>query len=314
MIGAGAFARATLIPALRAGGVTLSSVASAGGLSAADAAARLGFEHAAESPEEIFDDDALDAIVIATRHANHAALAAAALRAGKAVFVEKPLALSTEQLHEVEEALAADSVMMVGFNRRFAPLVTRLEEALRGCDELSISIRVNAGPLPADHWLHDPEDGGGRLLGEGCHFVDLLATLAGSEALVAHAAAVPQPGRPIECSDSFSAQIRFASGVGTLVYSGGGDPRLRKERIEAFGGGVAAVLDDFRRLDVYRARKQHTLKGKQDKGHRAQLARFVEAAGGLAEPPSAASYLRSTRATLALAESLRAGEPMRLIP
>ena len=120
-------------------------------------------------------------------------------------------------------------------------------------------LRVNAGPLPADHWLHDPEDGGGRLLGEGCHFVDLLATLAGSEALAAHAVATPQPGRPLECSDSFSAHIRFATGVGTLVYSGGGDPKLPKERLEAFGGGVSAVLDDFRTLEIFRGGKRRSV-------------------------------------------------------
>jgi predicted dehydrogenase/threonine dehydrogenase-like Zn-dependent dehydrogenase len=314
VIGAGAFARATLIPALKDAGAQLVAVTSASGLTAADVAARFGFQRAAASVDEILGDEAIAAVVIATRHPSHAALAAAALRAGKAVFVEKPLALSTEQLQEVEEALALESVLMVGFNRRFAPLVTLLEEELRGSNDLSISIRVNAGSLPADHWLHDPDDGGGRLLGEGCHFVDLLAVLAGSEALAAHATAVPQPGRPIECSDSFSAHVRFDGGIGTLVYSGGGNTRLPKERVEAFGGGVAAVLDDFRRLEVYRAGKRHTVKGKQDKGHRAQIVRFLGAVGGLAEPPPVASYLRSTRATLALVESLRTGEPVRLIP
>ena len=249
LIGAGAFARATLIPALKDAGARLVAVASEGGLTAADVAARFGFERAAASVDEILDDDAIGAVVIATRHPSHAGLAAAALRAGKAVFVEKPLALSAEQLQEVEEALTPDSVLMVGFNRRFAPLVERLQDELAGCDDLVLSMRVNAGPLPADHWLHDPEDGGGRLLGEGCHFVDLLATSQAREALAAHAVAAPQPGRPIECSDSFSAHIRFATGVGTLVYSGGGDPKLPKERLEAFGGGVSAVLDDFRTLD-----------------------------------------------------------------
>ena len=135
---------------------------------------------------------------------------------------------------------------MVGFNRRFAPLVERLQAELGQVDDLVLSMRVNAGPLADDHWLHDPEDGGGRLLGEGCHFVDLLCHLAGSPAVSGHAVAVPQPGRPIECSDSFTAHIRFGNAVGTLVYSGGGDPRLPKERLEVFGGGVAAVLDDFR--------------------------------------------------------------------
>jgi predicted dehydrogenase/threonine dehydrogenase-like Zn-dependent dehydrogenase len=312
LVGAGAFARATLIPALRDASARLVSVTSAGGLTAADVATRFGFERAAASVDEILEDDSIGAVVIATRHASHAGLAAAALHAGKAVFVEKPLALSTEQLQEVEEALAPASVLMVGFNRRFAPLFTRLDQELRGAHDLSIAIRVNAGPLPAGHWLHDPEDGGGRLLGEGCHFVDLLATLAGSEALVAQATAVPQPGRPIECSDSFSANVRFVGGVGTLVYSGAGDTRLPKERIEAFGSGMAAVLDDFRRLDIYRGGKQQTVKGRQDKGHRSQIRRFLDAAGGVAEPPPVAGYLHSTRATLALVTSLQTGEPVRL--
>jgi predicted dehydrogenase/threonine dehydrogenase-like Zn-dependent dehydrogenase len=313
LIGAGAFARGTLIPVLKETGARLVAVASAGGLTAADVAARFGFERAATSADEILDDDAIGVVVIATRHPSHAGLAAAALRAGKAVFVEKPLALSKEQLQDVEDALSAESILMVGFNRRFAPLVQRLQKELGPCDDLSITVRVNAGPLPAGHWLHDPEDGGGRLLGEGCHFVDLLATLAGSQALVAYASAVPQPGRPIECSDTFSAHIRFATAVGTLVYSGGGDLRLPKERVEAFGGGVAAVLDDFRRLRVYRdGRRQLSVKSKHDKGHRAEIACFLNTAARNVEPPSPAGYLASTRATLALAESLRIGESVRL--
>jgi predicted dehydrogenase len=118
---------------------------------------------------------------------------------------------------------------------------------------------------------------------------------------------VPQAGRPIECSDSVTGHVRFATAVGTLVYSGGGDPRLPKERLEAFGAGTAVVLDDFRRLEIVRAGKRETVKGAQDKGHRAEVAAFLQAARGEAEPPDAASYLASTRLTLALAESLRTG-------
>ncbi len=312
LIGAGAFARATLIPALEEAGAHLVAVTSESGLTASDVATRFGFERAATSVDEILGDDAVGAVVIATRHPSHASLAAAALRAGKAVLVEKPLALSAEQLQEVEDALTPDSVLMVGFNRRFAPLVERLGVELRGCNDLVLLVRVNAGPLPADHWLHDPEDGGGRLLGEGCHFVDLLATLAGSEALAAHAIATPPPGRPIECSDTFSAHIRFAGGVGTLVYSGGGDPKLPKERIEVFGGGLSAVLDDFRRLEIFRSSKRQTTKSAQDKGHRAEIKRFVDAVNGAAEPPSVASYLDSTWLTLALVRSLRSGAAVRV--
>ena len=309
VIGAGAFARSTLIPVLRDEEARLVAVASGRGLAAADAAARFGFERAG-SVDEILADDGIGAVVIATRHASHASLTSAALRAGKAVFVEKPLALTPEQLAEVEDALAPDSVLMVGFNRRFAPLGERLRTELQPASDLVLSLRVNAGPLPDDHWLHDPADGGGRLLGEGCHFVDLLAHLSRSPAVSAHAVAVPQPGRPIHCSDSFVAHIRFQGAVGTLVYSGGGDPRLPKERLEAFGGGTAAVLDDFRLLTVHRGGKRHEWKSSHDKGHRAELRRFLAAAGGEADSPSLRSYLDSTRLTLALADSLRTGEPV----
>jgi predicted dehydrogenase/threonine dehydrogenase-like Zn-dependent dehydrogenase len=307
VIGPGAFARATLIPALRAEGARLVAVASSRGLTAADVATRFDFERAAGSPDEIFADDSVGAVVIATRHTSHASLAAAALRAGKAVFVEKPLALSWGQLEDVESAVTPNAVLMVGFNRRFAPLVARLQAELRHFGDLAISMRVNAGPLPHDHWLHDPADGGGRLLGEGCHFVDLLSHLANSDAISAHAVAVPQPERPIECSDSFMAHVRFGNAVGTLVYSGGGDPKLPKERLEAFGGGVSAVLDDFRVLTIHRGGKRRQWKSSHDKGYRAEIRRFLAAASGKAEAPPVRSYLDTTRLTLALAASLRTG-------
>ena len=310
LIGAGAFARSTLIPALQSAGAQLVAVTSERGLTAADVAARFGFERAASSADEILEDPAVGAVVIATRHPSHAALTSAALHAGKAVFVEKPLALSYDHLQEVESALSADSILMVGFNRRYAPLVGQLEAELGSRDDLVLSMRVNAGSLAADHWLHDPEDGGGRLLGEGCHFVDLLAALSDSPAVTAHAFAVPQPGRGIECSDSFSAHIRFARSVGTLVYSGGGDGKLPKERLEVMGGGIAAVLDDFRRLTVYRGGKRRIWKSAQDKGHRGEIAHFLAVVKGEVAPPHVQSYLDSTRITLALAESLRTGEPV----
>ena len=312
LIGAGSYARATLIPALTGAGASLVSVASATGLTAQDVARRFGFERAARSVDDVLDDESVEAVVIATRHASHARLTADALRAGKAVFVEKPLALTAAELHEVTSALSADSILMVGFNRRFAPLVERMQSVLGNRADLVISIRVNAGSLPDEHWLHDPEEGGGRLLGEGCHFVDLLTLLAGSPALSAHAVAVPQPGRPIECSDSFTGHIRYGRAVGSLVYSGSGDARLHKERIEVIGGGVAAVLDDFRRLDVYRGGRRSTWKTGQDKGHRAEIVRFVAAARREVEPPAVESYLDATRLTLALAASLRSGEQVDL--
>jgi predicted dehydrogenase/threonine dehydrogenase-like Zn-dependent dehydrogenase len=313
LVGAGAFARATLLPALKAGGATLAAVATGGGLSSADVASRFAFERTATDADEIFADDSIDAVVIATRHSSHASLTAAALRAGKSVFVEKPLALTPEELEEVREALSAGGVLMVGFNRRFAPLVERLLERASRAYHLVVTARVNAGPLPADHWLHDPVEGGGRLVGEGCHFVDLLGHLAGAPFRSVHAVAVEQPDRALECSDELVATFRFSNGsLGTLVYSGAGDPRLPKERIECMGGGLSAVLDDFRRLEVYRGGKREVAKARQDKGHRGQVERFLEAAAGRTAAPAPESYLESSRATLALVESLRTGLPVEL--
>ena len=312
LIGAGSFARGTLLPALKAADATLVAVASETGLSAVDVAARFGFERAARSPDEVIDDDDINAVVIATRHGTHATLATAALAKGKAVFVEKPLALHAEELDIVANAADAH-VLMVGFNRRFAPLTEQLQAAFGGVGDCVIAVRVNAGPLLPEHWLHDPEDGGGRLLGEGCHFVDLLGHLARSRIVRVHAEAVPQSLRSLECSDSVVATVHFAEGgVGTLVYSGGGDTRLPKERIEMFGAGTAAVLEDFSRLEIYHRGARKVVKKPKDKGHRAEIARFVAAVRGTAEPPSLESYLSSSRATLALVQSLRTAKPVEL--
>jgi predicted dehydrogenase/threonine dehydrogenase-like Zn-dependent dehydrogenase len=312
LIGAGAYARATLIPALKSAGASLVAVTSASGLTAEDVARRFGFDRAVRSVYEVLDDEAIGAVFVATRHSSHASLTAEALRAGKAVFVEKPLALSFDELDEVTAALSADSVLMVGFNRRFAPLVEQLQSEIGDRSDLVFTIRVNAGPLPDDHWLHDPEEGGGRLIGEGCHFVDLLSTLARSRPLSAHAVAVPQPGRPVECSDSFAVQFRFAHAVASLIYSGSGDARLPKERLEVFGGGIAAVLEDFQRLDVYRAGKRRSWKSRQDKGHRAEIACFLASVRREVEPPPVETYIEATRLTLAVATSLQTGQPVQV--
>jgi predicted dehydrogenase/threonine dehydrogenase-like Zn-dependent dehydrogenase len=311
LVGAGSFARRVLIPALRSNGAELVSVATESGLTAADVASRFGFQRASLAEEICLDED-IDVVVIATRHSSHATLAATALRAGKAVFVEKPLALNWEQLREVEEALGPSSLLFVGFNRRFAPLTARLGDTLALSAKKVIVVRVNAGALPQDHWLNDADEGGGRLIGEGCHFVDLITHLAQAPATTVHALAADPTAAP-ELSQSFVANLRCANGtVGSIIYAGNGDPRLAKERIEGFAGGIAAVLDDFSVLEIYDGGKKKSVKGHRDKGHRAQIAAFLEAAKGNVEPPPAESYLAASRATLALADSLRIGEAIDL--
>ena len=308
VLGAGTFARSVLLPGLKRAGATLAAVASEGGLSAADAAARFGFERAATA-DEILADDRIDGVVIATTHSSHASLTAAALRAGKAVFVEKPLALTNVELSEVARALPHGRFLMVGFNRRFAPFVSDAASLLQSSSHRSMAIRVNAGRLPADHWLHDPLVGGGRLLGEGCHFIDLLMHCMGTHLDAVHAFAQPVSGRPLECGDDFAVSLRFADGsLGTLLYTADGDARMGKERIEAFSAGQSLVIDDFRRLERYRDGRRSEVKRRQDKGHRQELERFLAACLGQAEPPDPSTYFESTQATFAAVESLLTGQ------
>jgi predicted dehydrogenase/threonine dehydrogenase-like Zn-dependent dehydrogenase len=312
VLGAGAFARGVVIPGLLRAGAKLAAVASEGGLTASDAAARFGFDRAGTT-DDILADEHIDGVVIATRHSSHAALTAAALRTGKAVFVEKPLALTDVELFDVAQALAHGRFLMVGFNRRFAPFVADVIDLLGSSTRRSMAIRVNAGRLPDDHWLHDPFVGGGRLLGEGCHFIDLLMHCIGASLENVHAYATPFAQRPLECSDDFAVSLRFTDGaIGTLFYTGEGDTRLGKERIEAFADGQTLVIDDFRRLEHFRHGHRSELKRRQDKGHRQELERFIAGCRGEAEPPDSSSYFASTRATLAAAESLHTGQPVRM--
>jgi predicted dehydrogenase len=308
VIGTGSFARAMLIPALLEQRVELVAMASENGLSAAHAVARFGTGKATTA-EAILADEDIGAIVVATRHASHAELTVAALEAGKSVFVEKPLALNEPEVAEIEAALGrTDNFVMVGFNRRYAPLVQRMSAELKGLQGVVVAIRVNAGPLDTAHWLNNPDDGGGRLLGEACHFVDLAAHLGGAPISSAYAIAPTSEQSPVECSENIAACLRCSNGsITSITYTGTGDSRLSKERIEAFGGGMAIVIDDYRRIEVYRSGRRSVARVRRDKGHRAELSSFIASVRGTEPPPDAEGYLATTRATLALVESLRTG-------
>jgi predicted dehydrogenase/threonine dehydrogenase-like Zn-dependent dehydrogenase len=311
VVGSGSFAQAVLIPALAAEGAALVAAATEGGLTAADAARRFGFGRAV-TPDELAAAPDVDAIVVATRHDSHARLTVDALRAGKAVYVEKPPALTADELAAVASAARDANGLMVGFNRRCAPLVERLLEELPETADTTIVIRVNAGALPDTHWLHDLEAGGGRLIGEGCHFVDLATQLGRSPAARVHAFAVPQPTRTVRASDSIVATLQLRNGaVASIVYTGGGNAKLPKERVEVFAGGLAAVIDDFSRLEVHApGRRSHDVRTKQDKGHRASVARFLAAVRSGAAFPPLEGYVNTMHATFGLAESLETGLPV----
>lgn len=307
LLGAGNFARATLLPAIDASGIgRVTAVSSRSGLSAVSLAERRSIGTVHDSAEALIADPDIDVVVIATPHDTHAALAAAALDAGKHVFCEKPLALSSDELDLVEQAwLHSDGHLAVGFNRRHSPHVV---EARRVLGELGgpliITCRVNAGDIPAKHWTQDRLQGG-RLLGEVCHFVDTCAALAQSPIASVHAFGSGRDELLLE--DDLVVSLRFQNGsLATIAYATGGSTSTPKERIDILGRGHTLVIDDFRVLIVD---EKGDKPGRQDKGHAAQLRRFRAIIEGK-EPDGTNDALASSRAILAAAMSLGTGGPV----
>ena len=302
-IGMGNYARSALLPKVRgAEGVRLECVVTKTGISAGHAKDKFGFAHAATDPAAAIQDLATDAVFIATRHDTHAALTARALRAGKHVFCEKPLAIEGAGLGDcIESARRATGVLTVGFNRRFAPLLVAARRALEPrSGPLMMLYRVNAGVIPPESWIQR-EEGGGRILGEVCHFVDALTYLSGALPIEAQAASAA--GRP----DAVSAIVKFADGsVGTIVYTSLGDRGAPKEYLEAFADGRVIRLDDYVRLTVDGGGRRKVRKGAQDKGQVQLVAAFLAAARGRAPAPIPLAEIEAVSfATLAIEEALR---------
>lgn len=304
VVGAGAFARGVLIPQL-VKNAELGAVATATGVSARAAAARFGIATATTDAETVLAADDLDAVLIATRHDSHARYAARGLEVGKHVFVEKPLALSEEELALVEDSAASSAgLLMVGFNRRFAPLALRLKEAMGGRGPMVVSYRVNAGRLPRSHWTHDPAVGGGRIVGEVCHFVDFVSFLCGSLPTAVTSVAVGGGSEPRD--DNLTATLSMADGsVAVIVYTAFGDSSLGKERVEVTGEAGAAVLDDFRELRVHRNGREERESGRRDKGHSAELSAFVAACREGRQPWPVADMAAVMRATFDIRDGVR---------
>jgi len=319
LLGAGTFATGTLLPAIRqTGGVQLAGVCAASGSHAQHAARRFGFRYCTTDEESILQDPGVNIIVIVTRHHLHARQVLAALGSGKNVFCEKPLCLKPAELTEIVEACdkcrnQPTPLLMVGFNRRFADLAVQMRNFLRDVQEpLALNYRVNAGFVPADHWLNDPEQGGGRILGEVCHFVDFLTFLAGSAPLEVQTQSLANSGK--YSNDNVVSTLRFANGSrGTISYLANGDKSYSKERIEVFGGGSVAVLEDFRRLELVRQGCKKTLQSglRADKGHRAEWKAFLETLQNDGESPIPLEEIVTTMlTTFALEESRSLGEPV----
>jgi predicted dehydrogenase/threonine dehydrogenase-like Zn-dependent dehydrogenase len=287
VIGAGNFASRMLIPALAKAGAQLHTIASAGGVSAAVVGNGHDFRQATTDAAAMLRDPAIDTIVVATRHDSHADWVVRALEAGKHVFVEKPLALTHGDLDRVRAALGASpGVLCVGFNRRYAPLVREAQRLLaRRTGPLVVSMMVNAGALPREHWTKDPESGGGRIVGEGCHFIDLARALAGSPIASLRVTTARAGGTATE--DVSALQLGFEDGsVAAIQYLANGHRAFPKERIELIWDSTVVQIDNFRRLQGWGASVSRSVMPRgQDKGHEALAAAFLAAVKGSGRPP-----------------------------
>jgi predicted dehydrogenase len=308
-IGAGNYATSMLLPHLaKSSAVSLAHVATTRSLSAANAQRRFGFTTASTSADAVLEDDSLDAIFIVTRHHTHASMVCRALRTGKAVFVEKPLALTRDEVEQIMDVVAetGNDRIMVGFNRRFAPLLTQMRSQFGDPGRGVARYLVSAGRLDADSWYTNEELEGSRFTGEGGHFIDTLSWWADS--LPEQVYAVSGPER-----DDLQATLRFASGsTATISYVTVGNSRFPKETLDVAAGGRSARLDNFREAAVWSGRKRSATKarGGQDKGQRHQLERFVAAVrSGAPMPIELASLVATTKATIAVADSLASGTP-----
>jgi predicted dehydrogenase/threonine dehydrogenase-like Zn-dependent dehydrogenase len=316
-IGAGSFASSVIFPALQSiKSVRLQSVGTISGAGAASAQRAFKFQ-TAEQPAELLNNPNVDSVFILTRHDTHAGQTAQALRAGKPVFVEKPLAIDREQLNHLEEVYMGQlqagraPFVMVGFNRRFAPFTERIREFFAGRHEaMVIHVRVNAGYMPHDHWIQAQ---GGRIVGEFCHFVDWARSVIGSPIHSVSAAGLPNSTQ--FASDNVAVTLKFTDGsVANLLYLANGDRSIPKEFFEVFCEGAIARLHDFRTLELARNGKVQKFRGGQDKGHRRELQLTIEAVrDGKPSPISFEELVEVTGATLLVDQAVATGEVMHLM-
>lgn len=285
LIGAGGFTMGQVLPSLKAANAKLGAIASAQGVSASHAARKFGITRSTTDYKTILADETVDGVIITTRHDSHARFVNAALAAGKHVFVEKPLCLTADELSDItanhataSEAAGKELILMVGFNRRFSPLTTALKSQMdRRQGPATLTFTVNAGFIPPDHWTQDPAVGGGRLIGEGCHFIDYLRFLVGSPIKTVSVAGAMRGG-PTDMRDSFTVTLAFEDGsLGTVIYVATGNKAYPKERCEAFFNNKVFVLDNFKSLSGYGAKGFKNIRlFRQDKGHAAGFKAFID--------------------------------------
>lgn len=317
LVGAGNFARLVMLPALdAAGGFRWRGICTAKGMSAEHTGRTKGFAFATTDLDEVLADAETSTVLVATRHDLHAATVMKALRAGKNVFVEKPLCITPDELFEIEALLAElgerAPLLMVGFNRRFAPATAELTRHFEGVAPLSVSYRFAPGPIPPEHWTQDEEVGGGRIVGEACHPLHLCIALAGSRPVKVFAESVAKEGGLQTTDDRVFITMRHENGsISSVSYQAGGDKAFPAERIEVFGGGRVGSVDQWGEVELWHGGRRQARNGGRDKGHRAEFRELVRAVReGGAWPIPWEEIRGATWASLAAVQSLRTGEPV----
>lgn len=318
--GAGNYATASLLPPMQASGnVVFNGLVTASGRSAQGVAKQFGFGFCAGSYAELLQGDT-DAIVVTTRHDTHGAAVCDALKAGKHVYVEKPLAMSVAELASIHLAYAecGKAQVMVGFNRRFAPATRQVIEHFSGVKSpLVVNIRINAGFIPANHWIQDPQVGGGRMIGEGCHFIDLASALVDSHVKTVYAVGSSKAEKSALLNDNLCLSLSFANGsVANITYTADGSKAMAKEFIEVFGGGRSAQIDDFKEVALFSGESdaRRNKLGVQDKGQKHMISAWLE---GLQSGKPCVEYdclMATSLATVMAVESLGIGMPLTVDP
>lgn len=319
-IGAGSYAQGNLLPNIprKDGDVFCKAVMTNSGATSKRVAERYDFEFCTSDVKDILDNKDVNTVFIATRHDSHAEYVLKSLRAQKNVFVEKPLCLNAEELAEIEQVCRAERTgetgqLMVGFNRRFAPHAVTLKERLTE-GPMSMIYRINAGSIPADTWIQDPTIGGGRIIGEVCHFVDFLTFMCGSLPIRVYASALPDPGH---LNDTLTVNLEFANeSVGTICYFANGSKKLSKEYIEVYQSGLTGIIRDFKQLDIFGSGRQERKKLlSQNKGQACMVRTFINRIKNGGGPLIRADEIFAvTRATFGIIESLHSRQAVSIRP
>jgi predicted dehydrogenase/threonine dehydrogenase-like Zn-dependent dehydrogenase len=316
-IGAGNFAMGYLLPNLQAiPDVTLDTVCDRIGLTSADMKNKFSFAHHTSNPEDVFGNDSIGSVFIATRHGDHAPYVLRALQSGQHAFVEKPLALNEAELSGIESYIMTHELqgkvtLLVGYNRRFSPLVIAMKDFFSSMKEPSIiHYYVNAGFLPKDHWTHDPVDGGGRIVGEVCHFIDTIQYLTGAQPERVHAESIRSANTAVTNHDNVNITLRMSDGsLGIITYASNGDSSIPKERIAMSCANATAIMDNFTALILAHGGRTTKKASPGDKGHKNEVLEFINAIRAKrSEVIPFASLLATSRATFAAQESLNSKE------